>query len=46
VAIVQDPADAEMSSMPEHALQLLNADHILPLIEIPGLLMRLIEGNP
>jgi len=46
VAIVQDPADAEMSSMPESALRLLNADHIVPLIEIPGLLMRLVEGNP
>jgi two-component system chemotaxis response regulator CheB len=46
VAIVQDPADAEMSSMPESALQLLKADHVVPLIDIPGLLMRLIEGNP
>ncbi len=43
VAIVQDPADAEMDSMPESALQLLKADHVVRLKEIPGLLSRLAE---
>ena len=41
VAIIQDPADAEMNSMPKSALQLLKADHVVPLNEIPGILMRL-----
>ena len=44
VTIVQDPADAEMDSMPRSALQLLKADHVVPLKEIPDLLMRLIQG--
>jgi two-component system chemotaxis response regulator CheB len=41
VTIVQEPADAEMESMPVSALQLLQADHIVPLQEIPDLLTRL-----
>lgn len=40
-AIVQDPDDAEMDSMPRAALQLLEADHVTSLREIPGLLMGL-----
>jgi len=39
VAIVQDPADAEMDSMPRNALQLLQADHVAQLMDIPTLLM-------
>jgi chemotaxis response regulator CheB len=46
VAIVQDPADSEMDSMPKSALQLLVADHVVQLKEIPGLLMRLVQGKP
>lgn len=46
LAIVQDPKDAEMNSMPGSALQLLKADHVARLKEIPGLLMRLAEDNP
>ncbi len=42
VTIVQDPADAEMESMPVSALQLHKADHVVPLQEIPGLLTRLV----
>lgn len=42
VTIVQDPADAEMDSMPRSALQLQDADHVVPLKDIPGLLMKLI----
>lgn len=41
LTIVQDPADAEMDSMPVSALQLRQADHVVPLQEIPGLLTRL-----
>lgn len=43
LAIVQDPADAEMNSMPKSALQLIKADHVVSLDEIPGLLMRLTQ---
>lgn len=43
--IVQDPADAVMDSMPRHALQLLQADHVVPLTEIPALLVGLTEEN-
>lgn len=46
VAIVQDPTDAEMNSMPRSALQLLKADHLAQLKEIPGLLMRLTGDKP
>ena len=45
IAIVQDPADAEMSSMPERALQLLKADYIVRLREISPLLMKLVREN-
>jgi two-component system chemotaxis response regulator CheB len=46
VAIVQDPVDSEMDSMPKSALELLVADHVVQLKEIPGLLMRLVQGKP
>lgn len=39
--IVQDPLDAEMGAMPKSALQLQEADYIVPLNEIPSLLMKL-----
>lgn len=41
IPIVQDPADAEMDSMPKSALQLLHANHVVRLTEIPSLLLRL-----
>ena len=41
VAIVQDPADAEASSMPKHALSLISADHVVTLRQLPGLLLQL-----
>ena len=41
LTIVQDPADAEMGSMPKSALQLLKADHVLSLKNIPELLIEL-----
>ncbi|MFZ4855406.1 MAG: chemotaxis protein CheB [Desulfuromonadaceae bacterium] len=43
ITIVQDPADAEMDSMPKSALQLLQADYIVPLKELPDLLIRLVQ---
>jgi two-component system, chemotaxis family, protein-glutamate methylesterase/glutaminase len=46
LTIVQDPADAEMDSMPGSALQLLKADHVVRLMEIPALLMRLVGETP
>ena len=42
MAIVQAPADAEMDSMPRSALQLLKADHVVPLKGIPPLLRQLL----
>ncbi|HXE98408.1 MAG TPA: chemotaxis protein CheB [Dongiaceae bacterium] len=42
VTIVQDPADAEMDSMPRSALKLLQADHVARLNKIPGLLLKLL----
>lgn len=42
MAIVQEPADAELSSMPECALQMVKADHVVCLNDIPGLLMKLL----
>jgi two-component system chemotaxis response regulator CheB len=41
VAVVQDPADALFSSMPLHALQAVDADHVAPLSRIPLLLAEL-----
>lgn len=43
LTIVQDPADAEMDSMPLSALQFQQADHVVPLQEISGLLTRLVS---
>jgi two-component system chemotaxis response regulator CheB len=44
LTIVQDPADAEMDSMPRSALHLLNATYILPLSGIPPLLLKFGES--
>jgi two-component system chemotaxis response regulator CheB len=43
VTIIQDPADAEMDSMPKTALQLLHPDYVVTLIDIPPLLITLAE---
>jgi two-component system chemotaxis response regulator CheB len=43
VAVVQDPADALFPSMPRHALESVNADHVAPLSQIPSLLAELTE---
>ena len=42
VAIVQDPDDAEVSSMPQNALDTVNVDFKVPLSEIPPLLIKLV----
>lgn len=41
IAMVQDPADAEASSMPENALREVEIDHCVPVSDIPNLLVKL-----
>jgi two-component system chemotaxis response regulator CheB len=41
VAVVQDPADAEVPSMPENAIAAVEVDHCVPLSEIGPLLVTL-----
>lgn len=41
IAVVQDPNDAEVSSMPENALEQVHVDYIAPVNEIGALLVRL-----
>ena len=41
IAVVQDPTDAFFPSMPESALEYVDADHCLPLAEIGPVLARL-----
>src|SRR5205085_1517213 len=41
IAIVQDPADAEVSSMPENALNAVQVDYRVPVAEMGPLLARL-----
>ena len=41
LAVVQDPADADVSSMPEHALRAVAVDYCVPASEIAALLTRL-----
>ena len=40
-AVVQDPSDAEFSSMPESALREVDVDYSVPVSEMPDLLTRL-----
>lgn len=46
VTIVQDPREAEFTSMPTSAMRFATIDHCVPLDDIPALLMRLIEEAP
>jgi two-component system chemotaxis response regulator CheB len=46
LAVVQDPAEAAVAAMPESALQIAGADHVLPLADIPDLLTRLVQEPP
>lgn len=41
IAVVQDPADAEMPSMPQNALREVKVDYCVPVSEIAGLLVKL-----
>ncbi len=41
VAVVQDPADAEVPSMPESAMRNVEVDHVVPIAEMAELLTRL-----
>jgi len=41
IAIVQDPADAEVPSMPENAIREVPVDYCVPVAELPQLLVRL-----
>jgi hypothetical protein len=41
ITVAQDPADAMFPSMPASAINHVRADHVLPLSEIPDLLVRL-----
>jgi two-component system chemotaxis response regulator CheB len=43
IAIVQDPKTAAEQSMPRSALAHVDVDHCVPLADIPGLLLRLVE---
>lgn len=45
IAVVQDPADAEVPSMPENALSAVETDYCVPLSEIGPLLVKL-TGEP
>lgn len=40
LAVVQDPEDAFYAGMPSSALRHVQADHVAPLSEIPGILVR------
>jgi len=43
LVVVQDPRDADYPDMPHAALDAVSPDHLVPAIEIPGLLARLAE---
>ena len=43
VAVVQDPEDADYPSMPASALASVPVDHVLPLAELPEMLVRLVH---
>lgn len=45
LAVVQDPADALVPSMPQSALGNVNVDHCVPLAAMPALLVRLTAKN-
>lgn len=45
LAVVQDPGDAEVPSMPKHALQAVDADYVLPIAEMGALLADLVQQD-
>jgi len=46
VTVVQDPAEALFSSMPRHAVENVDVDHVVPLWRMPGLLAELMLEAP
>lgn len=46
LTIVQDPADATISSMPEHALRSVDIDYCVPVADMADLLIRLTNEIP
>jgi two-component system chemotaxis response regulator CheB len=46
LAIVQDPVDAEVPSMPENALRSLKVDYCVPVTDLSQLLVRLCKEPP
>jgi two-component system chemotaxis response regulator CheB len=44
LAVVQDPGDALFSSMPRSALLAVKADHVVPVSEVAGLLVRAVSS--
>jgi len=45
IAIVQDPNDALVPSMPRRALEQVDPDHCLPLDQIPAAISRIVRGE-
>jgi len=45
LAVVQDPADALYPGMPQTALENVSVDYVVPLSELPSLLVRLTEED-
>lgn len=43
LAIVQDPEDAEVASMPRHAMQAVQVDYVRPIAEMGALLVELVQ---
>lgn len=46
VTIVQDPADAAFPEMPRNAVESVQPDHVVPLVQIASLLVRLVNTAP
>ncbi len=46
ITVVQNPADALWSPMPEHALEHVEIDYTTPLLSMASLLIRLVEPAP
>jgi two-component system chemotaxis response regulator CheB len=44
IAIVQDPAGALCAGMPRRALETVNVDFCVPLVQIPGVILETVQG--
>jgi len=45
ITVVQDPTEAEWSSMPKNALEHVEIDYIVSLLSLASLLIRLVEPS-